>query len=103
MVLAVDAAGDRHWPDFLRAVGNPPELAGEPRFVDIPGRRDSAPELLLSSIGSSDSGLGEWGPVFDANDVWFAPVQTIAEAVQDPVIRAAGAIVTIEAPDGPKE
>lgn len=96
--------GDRHWPDLLRAVGSPPELAADPRFVDIPGRRDNAPEL----VGILDRILGqrplrEWGPVFDANDVWFAPVQTTAEAVQDPVIRAAGAIVTIEAPDGPKE
>ena len=96
--------GDRHWPDFLRALGNPPELAEDPRFVDIPGRRDNAPALvtLLDGILGARP-LAEWGPVFDANDVWFAPVQSVGEAVDDPVIRAAGAIVTVESPTGPVE
>lgn len=96
--------GDRHWPDFLRALGNPPELAEDPRFVNIPGRAANAPDLvaILDRILGARP-LREWGPVFDANDVWFAPVQTTAEAVQDPVIRAAGAIVTIESPEGPRE
>lgn len=96
--------GDRHWPDFLRALGNPPELADDPRFVNIPGRAASAPDLvaILDRILGTRP-LREWGPIFDAHDVWFAPVQTTAEVVQDPVIRAAGAIVTIDSPEGPKE
>lgn len=96
--------GDRHWPDFLRAVGNPPELANDPRFTDIPGRLQHGPDLVAIMDGILGTRpLREWGPVFDENDVWFAPVQTTAEAVQDRVIRAAGAIVTIEGPDGPHE
>lgn len=96
--------GDRHWPDFLRAMGNPPELAEDPRFVDIPGRRDNATalvEIMDRLLGSKT--LAEWAPIFDANDVWFAPIQTVSEAVDDPVIRAAGAIVTVESPNGPIE
>ncbi len=96
--------GDRHWPDFLRAVGNPPELAGDERFKDIPARRDNAPELVeaMDRILATKT-LAEWGPIFDANDVWFAPVQNLAEVVADPVIRAAGAIVKVDAPEGPVE
>ncbi|GMV85381.1 MAG: CoA transferase [Dehalococcoidia bacterium] len=96
--------GDRHWPDFLRALGRPPELAEDPRFANIAGRAANAPDLvaILDRILGGRP-LREWGALFDANNVWFAPVQTTAEAVQDPVIRAAGAIVTIESPEGPRE
>ncbi len=96
--------GDRHWPDLLRALGNPPELTGDPRFADIPGRRDHAPELVevLDRIFATKP-LAEWGPIFDANDVWWAPILGVAEVVQDPVVRAAGAFVELESPDGPVE
>ncbi len=96
--------GDRHWPDFLRALGNPAALAGDERFKDIPGRRDHATELVAILDGIlGEKPIAEWGPVFDANDVWFAPVQNLAEVVRDPVIRAAGAFVTVESPVGPVE
>lgn len=96
--------GDRHWPDLLRALGNPPELAEDPRFADIPGRRDNAPALVevLDRILATKT-LAEWGPIFDANDVWWAPILSVAEVVQDPVVRAAGAFVELESPDGPVE
>jgi crotonobetainyl-CoA:carnitine CoA-transferase CaiB-like acyl-CoA transferase len=96
--------GDRHWPDFLRALGYPPELAEDPRFKDIPGRREHGIELVRvidKILGSKP--LAEWAKVFDANDVWFAPVQNLAEVVDDPVVRAAGAFVTVESPTGPVE
>jgi crotonobetainyl-CoA:carnitine CoA-transferase CaiB-like acyl-CoA transferase len=41
--------------------------------------------------------------VFDANDVWYAPIQNVTEVVSDAGIRAAGAFVTVESPDGPIE
>lgn len=96
--------GDRHWPDLLRALGNPPELAEDPRFQDIPGRRDHAPALVaaLDRILATKT-LAEWGPIFDANDVWWAPILNVAEVTQDPVVRAAGAFVEVESPDGPVE
>jgi len=96
--------GDRHWPDFLRALGVPAELAEDPRFADIPSRRDNAPAIvaILDRILGSRR-LSEWGPIFDANDVWFAPVQNLAEVVQDPVVRAAGSFVMVESPNGPVE
>jgi crotonobetainyl-CoA:carnitine CoA-transferase CaiB-like acyl-CoA transferase len=96
--------GDRHWPDFLRALGNPPELANDERFKDIPSRRENGPLLveMLDRMLATKS-LAEWAPIFDANDVWFAPVQNLAEVVDDPVLRAAGAFVTVDSPDGPVE
>ncbi|MGE0600211.1 MAG: CaiB/BaiF CoA transferase family protein [Dehalococcoidia bacterium] len=96
--------GDRHWPDFLRAVGNPPELADDARFVDIPNRYANAAALveIMDRILATKN-LSEWGPIFDANDVWWAPLQNVAEVVDDPVVRAAGAFVTMDSPQGPVE
>jgi len=96
--------GDRHWPDFLRAVGNPPELAEDPRFVDIPSRRENGTALveIMDRILATRT-RSEWAPIFDENDVWFAPIQNLAEVVDDPVVRAAGAFVTVESPTGPIE
>jgi crotonobetainyl-CoA:carnitine CoA-transferase CaiB-like acyl-CoA transferase len=96
--------GDRHWPDFLRALGHPPELADDPRFVDIPNRFANATVLVETMdriLGTRP--LSEWGPIFDANDVWYAPIQKLPEVVEDPVIRAAGAFVTMDSPEGPVE
>jgi crotonobetainyl-CoA:carnitine CoA-transferase CaiB-like acyl-CoA transferase len=39
--------------------------------------------------------LEEWGPIFDREDVWWAPVQHAHETVDDPVARAAGGFVTV--------
>jgi crotonobetainyl-CoA:carnitine CoA-transferase CaiB-like acyl-CoA transferase len=96
--------GDRHWPDFLRALDHPAELTGDERFTDIPNRYMNAPVLveILDRMLATKS-LAEWAPVFDANDVWFAPIQNVTEVVNDPVIRAAGAFVTVDSPDGPIE
>ena len=95
---------DRHWPDFLRALEHPAVLTEDERFKDIPSRREHAEALVAVIDGIlKTKPLAEWGPIFDANDVWFAPVQNLAEVVDDPVIRAAGAFVTVESPDGPVE
>ena len=96
--------GDRHWPDFLRALDHPPELTNDPRFHDIPNRYANAPvlvEILDRLLGART--LAEWAPIFDANDVWFAPIQNVTEVVEDPVVRAAGTFVTVESPEGPVE
>ena len=94
--------GDRHWPDFLRALGHPPVLVGDERFKDIPSRRDHAQELVAILDGMlAEKTMAEWGPVFDANDVWWAPVQNLAEVVDDPVAIDAGAFITLDSPDGP--
>jgi crotonobetainyl-CoA:carnitine CoA-transferase CaiB-like acyl-CoA transferase len=96
--------GDRHWPDFLRAVGTPPELAGDERFKDIPSRFVNGPALIeaMDALLATKT-LAEWAPIFDAHDVWFAPIQNVTEVVADPVIRAAGAFVEMESPQGPVE
>ena len=44
--------------------------------------------------------LADWGKAFDREDVWWAPVQTIAEALEDPAVRANGVVVKVPGGEG---
>ncbi|HEY3014315.1 MAG TPA: CoA transferase [Nocardioides sp.] len=86
---------DRHWPDVLRVVERP-EWAGDERFSSITARFRHAAELVraLNEIFATRP-LSEWAPIFDREDVWWAPVQHAHETVDDPQARAAGAFVPV--------
>ena len=86
---------DRHWPDVLRAVDRP-EWATDERFSSMVDRYHNSAELVrsLNDIFGTRT-LEEWGPIFDREDVWWAPVQHAHETVDDPVARAAGGFVTV--------
>jgi crotonobetainyl-CoA:carnitine CoA-transferase CaiB-like acyl-CoA transferase len=81
---------DRHWPDLLRAL-DAPHLAEDPRFKTIGDRMQNTAECVheIDRILATKP-LSEWAPIFDANHVWFAPVQTLQELADDPVAAAAG-------------
>jgi crotonobetainyl-CoA:carnitine CoA-transferase CaiB-like acyl-CoA transferase len=95
--------GDRHWPDLVRAIERP-ELRDDPRFADIRVRRANAPELvrLLDEIFARRP-FTEWCAVFDRENVWWAPVQSIDEAVDDPQLRANGGVVRVPVAEGEAE
>jgi crotonobetainyl-CoA:carnitine CoA-transferase CaiB-like acyl-CoA transferase len=95
--------GDRHWPDLLRAIGSP-ELRDDPRFNSMAARRENAPALVdhLDSIFGTRT-LAEWGPIFDRENVWWAPVQTIDELLADPQARAAGVFTKVPTAEGEAE
>lgn len=92
---------DRHWPDFARAVGRP-ELVDDDRFATLAARREHSAELvsLFDEIFAT-APLAEWGPRFDAEDVWWAPVQEVHEVAADPQVAAAGGIVEVQLHEGP--
>jgi crotonobetainyl-CoA:carnitine CoA-transferase CaiB-like acyl-CoA transferase len=92
--------GQRHWPDLVRAVERP-EWLDDPRFATMRDRRHNAAELvrLLDAIFATRP-LAEWGAIFDRVGLWWAPVQTTAEVIADPQVRACGAIVDVPAPEG---
>ena len=95
--------GDRHWPDVLRAIDRP-DLGADPRFVDMRSRRENALQLvpILDEIFTSKP-LAEWSPIFNRENVWWAPVQSPDEVVADPQVRAAVGIVTTPTADGVTE
>jgi crotonobetainyl-CoA:carnitine CoA-transferase CaiB-like acyl-CoA transferase len=94
---------DRHWPDLVRAIGRE-DLLEDERFAQIHQRRAHAPELVdeLDKVFATKP-MAEWAEIFRANDVWFAPVNQIQEALQDPMVRESGAIVDVPGPDGTVE
>jgi crotonobetainyl-CoA:carnitine CoA-transferase CaiB-like acyl-CoA transferase len=86
---------DRHYPGVARAIGRE-DLSRDARFVDARARRHNRGELIALLDGAfREHPLAEWARRFDAEDVWWAPVQTPAEVVADPQARAAGAFVDV--------
>ena len=84
---------DRHWPGVIAAIERP-DLAADPRFDTAAGRVKECEALIaeLDEIFASRT-RDEWAAAFDANDVWWAPINTIADVVEDPQAIAAGAFV----------
>lgn len=86
---------DRLWPDLLRAIDRP-EWATDPRYESMAARFANSAELVreLGEVFAARS-LPEWGEIFDAEDVWWAPVQHAHEVVDDPQARAGGGFVAV--------
>jgi crotonobetainyl-CoA:carnitine CoA-transferase CaiB-like acyl-CoA transferase len=91
---------DRHWPDLCRAIQRE-DLLSDPRFADIAIRRDNAPDLVAELDGVfATKTLAEWAEVFDREDVWWAPVNTVNEMLEDRVVHDAGVFVDLPGPEG---
>jgi crotonobetainyl-CoA:carnitine CoA-transferase CaiB-like acyl-CoA transferase len=90
--------GDRHWPRLCAGLGRP-DLVDDPRFAGAPARREHARELMaILDAEFEKRPFEEHVRRFDEVDLWWAPVQSPAELVEDAQARAAHAIV--EMPDG---
>jgi len=92
--------GDRHWPDLVRAVARP-ELLNDPRFANIRIRRENneACVAILDEIFATQS-MTHWAAALDGAGMWWAPVQTVSEMIDDPQARASGAFVATQVADG---
>jgi crotonobetainyl-CoA:carnitine CoA-transferase CaiB-like acyl-CoA transferase len=91
---------DRHWGDLCRAIRRE-DLMQDERFKNIEVRRINAPALVeeLDRAFAAKS-MPEWAEAFAVNDVWWAPVNSVNEVVQDPVVHAAGAFVDVPGAGG---
>lgn len=91
----VGAESERHWPGIARALGLEALMEDE-RFRTPRDRRRNATELVAQIDGATATrGRAEWAEVFRANDVWWAPVNSIDEVIVDPQAIAAGAFVRV--------
>ena len=100
-LLGVEA--DRHFPGLMRAIGRE-DMLDDARFADAKSRRTHCAEFIaeLDAVFATRP-VADWTERFDAEDVWWAPCQSVAEVLEDPQIRAAGGFVTIPASDGADE
>jgi crotonobetainyl-CoA:carnitine CoA-transferase CaiB-like acyl-CoA transferase len=84
---------DRHFPGLLKAIGRE-ELASVENFKNARARSINAGEFIAvldEHFATQD--YAYWTAQFDTNDVWWAPLNSIADAVADPQVIASGAFV----------
>ncbi len=84
---------DRHFPGLLKAIGRE-ELASVENFKNARARSINAGEFIAvldEHFATQD--YAYWTTKFDENDVWWAPLNSIADAVADPQVIASGAFV----------
>ncbi len=86
----VGLEGSRHWPGVVRALGRA-DLETDERFATGTARRGHVRELIAEFDAEfARRPLDEWAARFDAEGVWWAPVQTLAEVAADPQAEAVG-------------
>ncbi|AEV71777.1 putative acyl-CoA transferase/carnitine dehydratase [Mycolicibacterium rhodesiae NBB3] len=92
--------GDRYWAEFCRTVGRP-ELADDPRFVDLVARRANAEACVaeLDAVFATRT-LSEWKETLAAMDAPWSPIQSIEEVVDDPQVIANSYIGEVSTEDG---
>jgi crotonobetainyl-CoA:carnitine CoA-transferase CaiB-like acyl-CoA transferase len=94
--VSVSVRAPRDWPAIAAAAGRP-ELVEDPRF-DTPINRMANAQVLLGildeAFGSMD--LKKAAEVLTKADVIWAPLQSLAQVVDDPYAKAAGCFVEVE-------
>lgn len=97
-LLALEA--DRHWPAMVAALDHP-TMGDDPRFVDARSRLTNAGDLVaLLDEHFATRTYDEWTARFDEHDLWWAPLNSIVEAIADPQVQASGAFVDMTPREG---
>jgi crotonobetainyl-CoA:carnitine CoA-transferase CaiB-like acyl-CoA transferase len=86
---------DRHWPGLVAALERP-EWRTDERFVDARARNRNS-EALIAALDErfAHEPMEHWRQRFDQHDVWWAPINSIREALDDPQVLASGAIIEV--------
>lgn len=91
---------DRHWPKLCHAVERTDWLDDD-RLAGVAARAGHCEELYdaLDEIFARRS-LEDWSARLDAQDVWWAPVQTTEQVTADAQAHASGAFTNVPLADG---
>ncbi|MCC5987377.1 MAG: CoA transferase [Pararhodobacter sp.] len=98
--IVLTIGNDGQFAKWCEAAGMA-ELAADPRFATNAARvrnRDALHEVWAAA--SAAPRAAEWGAAWAARGVPCGPVNSVAEALDDPQARARGMLVTIPDPDG---
>ncbi|MGA9493940.1 MAG: CoA transferase [Mycobacterium sp.] len=92
--------GDRYWAEFCRVVGRD-DLIDNPRFTDLAARRVNS-EACVAELDSvfARRTLAEWKELLAKLDAPWAPVQSVAEVIEDPQVHANGYVGEVRLDDG---
>lgn len=97
-VFLVMVESDRYWPAFTSAVGLE-ALADDARFASAVARYRNGAELVrILDERFATRTLAEWTAELAKHRIIWAPVMTLAEAVNDPQANAFGSFPTVEHP-----
>jgi crotonobetainyl-CoA:carnitine CoA-transferase CaiB-like acyl-CoA transferase len=92
--------GDRHWPNLVAAL-NQPGLGEDIRFTTAKDRLANSVELVAALDHEfAQRTFIDIVESFDNHDVWWAPINSIVDVINDPQARAAGAFVEMQAHPG---
>jgi crotonobetainyl-CoA:carnitine CoA-transferase CaiB-like acyl-CoA transferase len=93
--------GDRHWPNVLAAIDRL-DLATDARFDSAKGRLENATALVAElDAAFATRPMAHWRERLDHHDVWWSPIQSIAEVIDDP--QAAPAFIQMANREGERE
>jgi crotonobetainyl-CoA:carnitine CoA-transferase CaiB-like acyl-CoA transferase len=89
----IGAEADRHWEPIVKALGAT-ELLGDERFATSRDRRRNAEALvaIFDEIFARHM-RDEWAAILTQHDVWWAPVNSFEDLVNDAQAQAIGAFV----------
>ena len=90
---------EKFWQELARAVGAP-EWIDDERFLTHQkrvGEYHTIEKLLGERMAQRTR--AEWTAIFEANDVPFAPINTVQEAIEDPQVAALGTMVEMTHPE----
>jgi formyl-CoA transferase len=90
---------EKFWQELARAVGAP-EWIEDPRFLTHQkrvGEYHVIEKLLAERMAQRTQ--AEWTALFEANDVPFAPIHTVKDALEDPQVVALGSVLEMTHPE----
>ena len=88
------------WPQIIGALGLD-HLADDARFATLRDRRRNGTELVaLFDEAFAQHNLADWKQRLDAADLIWSPVQSFAQAKDDPQMQAAGVFVDMPKREG---
>ena len=91
----VGAESERHWPGIAKALDGM-ALMDDERFTTPRDRRRNSEALVLAIDAlTSKNTREEWAAIFRAQDVWWAPINSVDDLLQDPQVLASGAFVHV--------
>ena len=99
--IIVNMTETRYWPTFCEVVGQS-EWVDHPRYLTAKQRMSNIAEMtdLLDDIIVTRT-MSEWGQLFDAAGLIWAPAASLTELALDPQAEVIGMYPVIDHPNGP--